>query len=274
MSRRYLLDTTIVFYPDICEFRDYPRQEKSIQLNQPASRCMELMIEKAPKLVPQKDFYEYVWGESASTVQLNTLYQNISLLRKSLKSFGNDYADMVLTVPRKGFKFNEKFSIKPLDDENDKPVAEATIVIEPEADSEGALTPSTAAVSEEIVELQQTPGPSEKKTRHHFNTILLIILCIVMVGVFLVNPDRSPSFGLEHYAYIDKVSECNIYSGNKELTVTENELNGAGVNCKNDSSVYVKHELFSSEKTLIACDKPFGKGNDPDCITYHLLEGK
>lgn len=264
MTRRFILDSNIIFYPETCEFRDYTHQEKSIQVNQPASRCLELLIEKAPQLVLQKDFYAYVWGDAATTVQLNTLYQNISLLRRTLKFFGNDYADMVLTVPRRGFKFNERYTIQPFDDEDGMQLAEVISGAEP--DARYVPMPGGDATA------SQTTAPHNTYSVHFFRLILMISSGIAMLWLLIVSPDRTPSFGLESYAYKEKISNCAVYTLNKYIILTEAELRNAEVNCKKTPILYVKHDLFSTEKTLIACNEPFIKSDSPDCITYHLLE--
>lgn len=274
MSRRYLLDSSIVFFPDTYEFRDYSSLDKVNQLNQPASRCLELLIERAPDLVVQRDFYEFVWGEAASTVQLNTLYQNISLLRRSLKSYGYNYADMVLTVPRKGFKFNEKFSIQQLKEDGEELEGIANSVGYRESDNMSVQIAADTSVNEEIIESLQITSPSKKNHLFLVNTVLVVILCIELLWLFVVNRDTIPSFGLEHYANNEKISDCLVYSLNDQLTITEAGLKSARVDCKSHPNLYVKHDLFSSENTLIACDKPFKATTSPDCITYHLIEGK
>ena len=73
-----------------------------IILNTPTARCLELLIERQGLVVSRDDFLEEVWGTKGIVVSHNTFYQNISLLRKSLKKTGLS-DNIVVTVRRKGF---------------------------------------------------------------------------------------------------------------------------------------------------------------------------
>ncbi|WP_431225970.1 winged helix-turn-helix domain-containing protein (plasmid) [Serratia sp. L9] len=114
MLIRYVIDSSFEFCPESCQLTIFGAENITITLNIPASRCLELLLERRFKLVLQNDFYEYVWGDEAKSVSVNNLYQNIALLRKALKSISKKYQSMVLTVPKQGFKFNQAFSVQQL----------------------------------------------------------------------------------------------------------------------------------------------------------------
>lgn len=83
----------------------------TITLNIPASRCLELLLIKHNKIVPQADFFYAAWEKYNTYVTLGTFYQNISLLRKSLKKIGLD-DDIIVTIPRKGLSITEKTKVE------------------------------------------------------------------------------------------------------------------------------------------------------------------
>ncbi|WP_025121471.1 MULTISPECIES: winged helix-turn-helix domain-containing protein [unclassified Serratia (in: enterobacteria)] len=102
MPKRYLLNACIEFYPVEHQLVAYGSQNLSIVLNAPVSRCLQLLIERRYTLVPQQEFYPYVWGEMGSSIPVSTLYQNIALLRKALKAFVTSGEKMITTVPKQG----------------------------------------------------------------------------------------------------------------------------------------------------------------------------
>lgn len=90
----------------------YP--EKDTKLNQPTSRCLSLLIERKGCVITQEDFMNEVWRKHGMEVTVNTLYQNISILRKTLKRVGID-ENIIITVPKKGITLSaqvEKLSDK------------------------------------------------------------------------------------------------------------------------------------------------------------------
>ncbi|WP_431225869.1 winged helix-turn-helix domain-containing protein (plasmid) [Serratia sp. L9] len=111
---RYIIDSNFEFCPESCQLTTFGTENFTITLNAPASRYLELLLERRSDLVLQHDFYEYAWGDDAKSVSVNTLYQNIALLRKSLRSISKDYNTMVLTIPKQGFQFNNNFSVQQL----------------------------------------------------------------------------------------------------------------------------------------------------------------
>ncbi|SFN65415.1 DNA-binding winged helix-turn-helix (wHTH) domain-containing protein [Izhakiella capsodis] len=74
----------------------------SYDISTPASYCLTLLIEKRDNLVSHEELYEYAWRRFGMEVTANTLYQNISELRKALKSCGIQ-EKLIQTIPRRGF---------------------------------------------------------------------------------------------------------------------------------------------------------------------------
>ena len=87
------------------------RPELSVILTTPASRCLVLLLESAPEVVNQRDFFTKVWGEDGMLVPANTLYQNISIIRRGLRTTGETDDTLVATVPRKGFQIKKEVKV-------------------------------------------------------------------------------------------------------------------------------------------------------------------
>ncbi|EKN4180580.1 winged helix-turn-helix domain-containing protein [Yersinia enterocolitica] len=120
MTNRYFIDSAAVFYP----------AEKSIissingnriKLNAPTSQLLETFIQNEGVTISQSDLYTIVWGDNGAYVTPNTLYQNISLLRKALKNSGVAGGSLT-TIRGKGFLFSAPtvFETKNNDDVNEE----------------------------------------------------------------------------------------------------------------------------------------------------------
>lgn len=79
-------------------------EANTISLNTPASRCLLLLLQKKGEVVTQTDFFQQVWENKGLYANTNTLYQNISLIRKALRKAGVQ-EDVIHTLPREGFSF-------------------------------------------------------------------------------------------------------------------------------------------------------------------------
>ncbi|MEE7533825.1 winged helix-turn-helix domain-containing protein [Klebsiella huaxiensis] len=112
MSCRYQLNDFIEFNPESNTLKMIDNHLVVITINQPVARCLELLLERRYEMVLQKDFYPYVWGEHGKAVSINTLYQNISLLRKAFKTFGEKGNNFVITHSKKGFSLSPTVSVK------------------------------------------------------------------------------------------------------------------------------------------------------------------
>lgn len=111
----YCINNNVIFDPlkhTLTSSKFYP--EKDTKLNQPTSRCLSLLIERKGCVITQEDFMNEVWRKHGMEVTVNTLYQNISILRKTLKRVGID-ENIIITVPKKGITLSaqvEKLSDK------------------------------------------------------------------------------------------------------------------------------------------------------------------
>ncbi|KGB02328.1 hypothetical protein DR73_3622 [Enterobacteriaceae bacterium ATCC 29904] len=98
----FLINKEIIFDVNSCELRTLKPDGTKVTLNAPTARCLQLLIENGGKVVSRDDFLERVWMVRGIVVSQNTFYQNISLLRKSLKKAGLT-DEIIVTVRRNGF---------------------------------------------------------------------------------------------------------------------------------------------------------------------------
>ncbi|MCR6679660.1 transcriptional regulator, partial [Escherichia marmotae] len=78
----------------------------------PASRCLSLIHLSFPDVGAQKDFLNRVWVEESMRVPTNTLYQNISIIRRGFRAVGDTTHSLIATVTRRGFKIHNDINIQ------------------------------------------------------------------------------------------------------------------------------------------------------------------
>ncbi|QCT22087.1 hypothetical protein FEM41_21790 [Jejubacter calystegiae] len=67
-----------------------------------SARCLLCFCEHYEKLISHDELIEFVWDVQHKTVQYNSLYQTLLILRRSLVQIGLSQ-EMIRTLPRKGF---------------------------------------------------------------------------------------------------------------------------------------------------------------------------
>ena len=130
----WIINDNIKFCPEKNLLVSMARPELSVILTTPASRCLVLLLESAPEVVNQRDFFTKVWGEDGMLVPANTLYQNISIIRRGLRTTGETDDTLVATVPRKGFQIKKEVKVARIENdvtESESATAEARPVTVP-----------------------------------------------------------------------------------------------------------------------------------------------
>lgn len=104
MKEKYLINNSVYFYPAQQLLVPISEEYAQVSLNVPASRCLTLLLEKKGEIVTKYDLSQDVWQSRGQYTSANTLYQNISLIRKALREVGISH-DTIHTIPREGFSF-------------------------------------------------------------------------------------------------------------------------------------------------------------------------
>lgn len=99
MSRIIILNDIIKFEP---EKKNLVSRDALVHISAPASYCFQLLIEKQGELVTHEELYQYAWRQFGMEATANTLYQNISVIRRGLDKCGLQ-EDIIRTMPRRGF---------------------------------------------------------------------------------------------------------------------------------------------------------------------------
>lgn len=282
MPQYFLLNDSIEFHPEVGQLVPRETSGQAVILNSPTSRCLQLLLERRYSLVSQQEFYGFVWGEEGHTVPVNTLYQNIALLRKALRNLDEQYDDMIITVTRKGFKLNENIHVQEMSDEitpgcNDTPVTTAS----PGTEQEHIETPlqkvtvNTGTLSSEP-EITRLPHNISTRFRH-VNILftvkfVAVIVIFSLLGGFISGSITVSTSYFSQFKMAGKLDKCLIYSNpTNHWIVNTEDISHLNINCATTPYLYVSKHDFSTTGTIIACSTPLDKDNEPQCTSYHLL---
>ncbi|MFW5402798.1 winged helix-turn-helix domain-containing protein, partial [Yersinia sp. 1252 StPb PI] len=114
MDKSYIINGNVIFYPGSGIVSSL-LTGSTVKLNAPTAQLLEAFVSRVGMTISQSELYNIAWGEKGSSVTPNTLYQNISLLRKALKDVGV-IGESVTTVRGKGFIFTMSTVIENMTD--------------------------------------------------------------------------------------------------------------------------------------------------------------
>jgi DNA-binding winged helix-turn-helix (wHTH) protein len=198
---KYILEDSVVYDSGSHSLFYTDRLDTQITLAIPASLCLLAMLQKKNETVSLDELLAFAWESRGMTVSSNTIYQNISLLRKSLINFGLS-TDFIKTVPKRGFVIlDNKFS-------------------EISNHIEDVNTPGIKENRYEVHEEKISHIIRESKTRILFFFIVLILTCstLFLVTYHLITVDEidNSPYIYPDFTKINTSGGCHIFR-NKSL---------------------------------------------------------
>lgn len=272
MSKRYILNNAVEFSPEEYQLLACNTQNPAIKLNMPVSRCLELLIIRRYSLVPHKEFYTFVWGDDGVSVSTNSLYQNIALLRKALKTVKEDGEKMIQTVPKQGFSLHTDVTVEEVEEENRK----ATPFDLADINTEVVVGESS---SEEIMpSLISSTGGRRRYSRINRKCILFSAGVVILLGllVFQLFQWGSPlsTDYLSKYMKIGTISECQVFANHTDADKTQLKkmLDDNQVDCIKMPYAYITSFKYSKHRSLLSCDRAIDASPPPKCFAFNNIE--
>ena len=185
----WIINEYIEFRPVLKKLTSLKNPEVSVILTTPASRCLLLLLEASPDIVLQQDFFKKVWEEEGMLVPANTLYQNISIIRRGLRAVGDTDQKLIATIPRKGFQIDDGVRILKQED-----IVKADNTIElPAIDIPSSDLPEKSAVPEDedsspepVLTPASQPLSGEDENRIKKLLLPLLLILISFITGFIV----------------------------------------------------------------------------------------
>jgi DNA-binding winged helix-turn-helix (wHTH) protein len=255
----YLINESLVFWPERNCLISLLNPSFSHVLPKPASRCLLILLQRYPEIVPQDDFFNEVWTPEKMIVPLNTLYQNISLIRRGIKAVSGDENRIITTVPKKGFQIKVGTSVQL--------IAEDFI-------PNGTVDSLTAV---------DAPGPAsvtEKKLK--FNTVFYFLMCLLIFTCafvyYLVNFDDEEMKKniFDEYNIVEDSDGCHFLRTKASLSKGDIlPIQGLNLDCKEYPWVYLTHYNNAQTTTMISCDRPLtDRRVKSSCVSIIFRETK
>lgn len=268
----WIINDNIKFCPEKNLLVSLTRPELSVILTTPASRCLVLLLESSPEVVHQKTFFDKVWGEDGMLVPANTLYQNISIIRRGLRSTGETDDTLVATVPRKGFQIEKGVSVARI--END--VAESVNAPESVASEAPPVTVSKESIAETAVAQVSAKAPRYQYRRY---VSLLLMVLSFGVGYFILHlavHDYSKKDFFKDYTINSTENGCHFFSRNDDIksignfTRYKKIILQTGLDCKKYPWVYFSSSSTAPALSVLICRKPYEQEEDAGCVTLYF----
>ncbi|CNL34553.1 DNA-binding transcriptional regulator PhoP [Yersinia intermedia] len=239
INKCYIINNIVIFYPaerSICSLLNKNR----IKLNAPTSQLLEVFIRKAGVIIAQEELYFVAWGDNGSKVTPNTLYQNISLLRKALQDSGIK-GENLTTVRGQGFLFN------------------VSSILEQEV---------TEIAHSEYTEINNSTIESKKE----YGFIFIPLILLLIIASYLLLDRKKINVNNNDQVYLSAINTCRVFTEKKY----SEHLNKASINkflqrklldCRNYNYAYLHYSDVHPTISLISCNMDINSHKNKKCKT-------
>ncbi|EGT3573044.1 transcriptional regulator [Citrobacter amalonaticus] len=271
----WIINDNIEFRPDSKKLISVTNPEINVVLTTPASRCLLLLLDASPDVVTQQEFFKKVWEDEGMLVPANTLYQNISIVRRGLRAVGETDRTLVATVPRKGFQIDKSVKIARVAAVQADEAVSDTLQGEDELDVEYHTDAGSEFTPEETAPTAPTVTASQRGKLPLFAGIvaMLMAFCVGAIGMhyFWHFNDTQPFFA--NYTFVEQDKGCRFYTtddshDNKNSFARFKALIlGSGLDCEKYPWVYFPLSQTSPGLAVLVCRQNYLKSAVPGCIT-------
>ncbi|WP_202561172.1 winged helix-turn-helix domain-containing protein [Enterobacter cancerogenus] len=256
--RKLIISDKVLFIPAENKLCSLGVRGPEVILNVPVCRFLVLLLENCNQVVHQELILREVWERHGQLVTLNTLYQNVSLLRKGLKKAGL-LTTAVKTHPKVGFSFCG--SVQIIEDEkidaSTSDIAKETL---PKAPVDGKENLESILPANQNGEKQLSVVRSKKlnayKRVHIFYLALISLAIIFLIAFIKLEKMMSNKFNAEH-DIVAQVNRCPVYvdRGNRRVDFSRiiGYLGEQGVTCGDGEFIYLTKSIYRDELLLFTC---------------------
>lgn len=234
----YIIDEIVKYNPETHELMVIHKDEVPLVLSVPASRCFLFLLLNQGRIITQSELFHEGWEKYGIDVSMQTLYQNIYIIRRALKIAGID-REVISTIPKKGIMIPDSINV-------------VSIVVKKES-------------------LKTTDDVSAFNHIFYKKYIIIpalifpsIIVLFVYFFLFYQSYDR-----FEKYIFQDEYSGCKLYdkvndSKNHDKLISFFRKNK--ISCDVYKHIYVGYYKDYSNVVMLRCDKMI-KSNNLDSVS-------
>ncbi|NTX77448.1 hypothetical protein FCL49_09390 [Serratia proteamaculans] len=288
-KEKFIINDVVIFDFQEKTLESVVHAGQTATISLPASRCLHMLLLNPGEVIKQKEFFTQVWGENGQYVTNNTLYQNISIIRRAMKSVGLT-DEIVITVPKEGIKLvaevqrihsnenvltnvtedsqvagneSDSFIVEPPADMTDSQELPATPLGQAENAEKEALEPD--AILYESVEVSHPSGKEGDLFSTNWKIIYIaLITCSILVtsGLYLFENPKNKDF-FSAYMKIGEVNNCSVYAEKNNIYRRQDGylsfFREMKISCQLKQAAYVTANPSNTKLTVIICN---GNGND------------
>ncbi|XXD07999.1 winged helix-turn-helix domain-containing protein [Klebsiella sp. R445] len=247
MKGNYIINEKVIFFPDEHRLEPLGNQGVALTLNIPVSRCLLLLLQREGEVVGQNEIIAEVWENNGQYANSNTYFQNIHILRKSLKISGIEES-VIITVPKEGLRFTGMVAF----DHPDIPPESPEVKAEP---VDGALQESTPEVK-----ITSTPFLSGRCKAYVNLTLILCLLAtfIMFSHRFYANYRQNTDF-FSDYRFLGEMNQCQVYASGGSMFRQHVEyldfIQQKNIQCQSGQMAYMSINNVETRVLVHLCDK-------------------
>lgn len=279
MKDKYIINDIVLYIPEENRLTPLGRQGKETILNMPVNRCLQLLLQNPGVVIRQETIFGEVWEKHGQYVTMNTLYQNILLLRRGMREAGI-LISTIKTIPKVGVKFTGKVKFIEGNTNNN---GELNISYEGTLASNEGKHDELTTINDELVEGDKVTLENVNrwsligcfKERTRLKVLLLTFFFITITSLFFIYPAKKTVFFDTH----DKVmilDKCSIYTEreNADLTYSKikNFMGGRKLNCNPGEFLYITKAPKDGNTLVFFCHTTSDR--DIDCSTRFKVASK
>lgn len=259
------------FIPDKNIVYRIDEPDKKILLNTPASKCLSLLLSSNGAVVTHEQLYQFAWAGEKFEPLPNTLYQNISIVRRAMRDIGLDEPEFIITIPRKGFKIKGSIAI----------------TLSAREDSEDNFTQGIKVKSPVVATLNDKESTRLSNTEKNnalliFNShgnvivsvnILVFLILISTISFFMVDFDKSYNKIFDSYIPLSNKGKCNNYINPQNNTETVLDPEILSLDCAEYPYNYIT-KFNVAAMSVISCRRNITSASVNYCRTTYFKGSK
>lgn len=284
MDMYWIINDSIEFRPGEKMLISVKDPELNVVLTAPASRCLLLLLEASGEIVQQKEFFKKVWEKEGMLVPTNTLYQNISIVRRGLRAVGESAETIIVTIPRKGFQISSDVKIDVVNmakDTDASPAENRGVRLNEELKPKAGKEEGANATPQTRQPQQRSSNQNNNSTIQIKSIPLLYMLVSVALGLIIISflrlsHDDTSFFNL--YILYGLEDGCHFYSKNDDPGDNNNYqkfktiIKGSGLDCKKYPWIYFSSSEAMPALTAVVCREMYSTKAQPRCISLYFME--
>lgn len=251
--KKFYLEGKVAYDPVTHSLDVIGATDSLVTLAIPASLCFFALLQQKGEVVSHNDLLAYAWESRGMMVSPNTLYQNMSILRKALASSGVS-EEIIKTIPKRGFIIPASFPVECLYEE---PTPEqAPAILQDESVADVAPSSSLPVPSSDPPTRDTTLPPVIRKA-------LFAVVCCAVFGLswlisHALEENTIPDYIAPDFVKIDNVQDCQVF---RNYSLRSNGffdrfITDKAVTCGKEKWWYLTNYPPSLEVSLLRCSKP------------------